>query len=161
MKRFSETDYVDDVAKAPWGQVVQSSKDINEQVIKWSSLFSSLIDKHAPYREIRVFCPWISTDLKNPIRRRGQLKQTAVRTYRNVRNQVATLNRQLKKQYFAQQITNEEGNIKATWKIINQLANKRSISTSINNLNVDGREILKKDAIANSKTNSFVQLVMT
>ena len=60
MKRFSEKDCLDDVAKVPWEQLVQSSNDINELVIKWSSLFSSLIDKHAPYREIRVsekFCP--------------------------------------------------------------------------------------------------------
>ena len=70
--------------------------------------------------------------------------------YRNVRNQVTTLNRQLKKQYFAQKITNEEGNIKATWQIVNQFFKQRSKSTSINGLNVDGREILQKDAIANS-----------
>ena len=169
MKRFSEIDFLDDVAKVPWEQVVQSSNDINELVIKWSSLFSSLIDKHAPYRKIRVsekFCPWISTDLKYLIRRRDQLKQAAVRnnsmslmmTYRNVRNQVTTLNRQLKKQYFAQKITKEEGNMKATWQIVNQFLNKRSKSTSINSLTVDGREILQKDAIANSMNKYFCSI---
>ena len=35
MKRFSEIDFIDDVAKVPWEQVVQSSNDINELVIKW------------------------------------------------------------------------------------------------------------------------------
>ena len=106
MKRFSEKDFLDDVAKVSWEQVVQSSNAINELVIKWPSIFSSLIDKHAPYREIRVrekFSAWLSTDLKNLIRRRDQLKQAAVRnnskplmmTCRNVRNQVTTLNRQL------------------------------------------------------------------
>ena len=113
IERFSEKDFLDDVAKVPWERVVQSSNDINELVIKWSSLFSSVIDKRAPYREIKVsekFCPWISTDLKDLIRRRDQFKQTAVRnnsmslmnTYRNVRNQVTTLNRQLTKQYFTE-----------------------------------------------------------
>ena len=171
MKRFSEKDFIDDVAKVPWEQVVQSSNDINELVIKRSCLFSSLIDKHAPYREIRLsekFCPWISTDLKYLIRRRDQLKQAAVRnnsmslmmTYRNVRNQVTTLNRQLKKQYFAQKITKEEGNMKATWQIVNQFLNKRSKSASINSLNVEGREILQKDLIANSMNKYCVQLVM-
>ena len=82
MKRFSEKDFLDDVAEVPGEQIVQLSNYINELVIKCSSLFSSLIDKHAPYREIRVsekFCPWIPTDLKNLIRRRDQLKQAAVR----------------------------------------------------------------------------------
>ena len=54
MKRFSEKDFLDYVAKAPWEQVVQSSNDISELVIKCTSLFFSLIDKNASYREISV-----------------------------------------------------------------------------------------------------------
>ena len=34
MRRFSGKDFLDDVAKVPWEQVVQSSIDINELVIK-------------------------------------------------------------------------------------------------------------------------------
>ena len=112
MKRFSEKDFLDDVAKVSLEQVVQSSNDSHELVIISSSLFSSLIDKHAQYREIRVpeiFSPWMSTDLKNLILRRDQLKQAAVRNnsmplMMAYRNQVTTLNRQLKKQYFAQKL---------------------------------------------------------
>ena len=115
VKSISQRDFLDDVAKAPSEQVVRSSNDINELAIKWSSLFSSLIDKHAPYREIRVsekFCPWISTDLENLIQRRDHLKKAAVKSksitlmmaYKNVRNEVTSLNRQLKKQYFAEKI---------------------------------------------------------
>ena len=73
-----------------------------------------------------------------------------IMTYRSVRNQGTILNRHLNIQYSAQKITVEEGNMKATWQIINQPLNKRPKSTSINNLNVDGREILQRDAIANS-----------
>ena len=40
--------------------------------------------------------------------------------------------------------------MKATWQIVNQLLNKRSNSTSNISLNADGREVLQKDAIANS-----------
>ena len=80
MKRFSENDFLDDVAKLPWEQVVQSSNDINELVIKCSSLFFFLV--HTSYQELRVsekFCPWISTDLRNLIQRRDYFKQVAVR----------------------------------------------------------------------------------
>ena len=153
MTRFSHKECLDDVAKASWEQVVRSSKDINYLVIKWSYLFS-LIDKHAPYREIRVsekYCPWFSTDLKNLIRRRDHLRKAAVknnsvalmRAFKNVRNQVTSLNRQLKKQYFAEKISCEGGNMKATWATLSQLLNKKSRSTSSNNLNVDGKEILQ------------------
>ena len=63
MKKFSEKDFPDDVAKVPWEQAVQSSIDINELVIKWSSLLSSLIDKHAPYREIKSVREVLPLDL--------------------------------------------------------------------------------------------------
>ena len=74
--------------------------------------------------------------------------------YKTVRNQVTSLNRQLKKQYFAQKIRN----MKASWQIVNQLLNKRSKSTSIDSLNVDGREIFQKDAIANSMNKYFCSI---
>ena len=34
MKRFSQKKFLDDVAKGPWEQVVRSSKDIKDTVIK-------------------------------------------------------------------------------------------------------------------------------
>ena len=46
--------------------------------------------------------------------------------------------------------------MKATWKIINQLSIKKS--TSINNLNFDGREILQKDTIASSMSKCFCSI---
>ena len=45
--------------------------------------------------------------------------------------------------------------MKAIWQIINLPLNKRSKSTIITNLNVDGREILQKDAMANFMNNCF------
>ena len=45
--------------------------------------------------------------------------------------------------------------MKATWQIVNQLLNKRSRSTTIKRLNVDGKEVLQKDAIANSMNKYF------
>ena len=48
--------------------------------------------------------------------------------------------------------------MKSTWQIINQLLNNWSKSTSINSLDVDGREILQKDAIANSMSKYFCSI---
>ena len=45
--------------------------------------------------------------------------------------------------------------MKATWQIVNKLLNKKSKSTSINSLNVEGREILQKGVIANSMNKYF------
>ena len=63
---------------------------------------------------------------------RDYLKKTTIRNrsealmmaYRNAENQVTTLNKQLKKQYYTENFSSHEGNIKATWQTANQILNK-------------------------------------
>ena len=69
---------------------MQSANDINEVVIKSTSLFSTLIDKHALYQGIRVsekFCPYSKKNHSKqaPVRNNSM---SLIITYRNVRNQV-------------------------------------------------------------------------
>ena len=48
--------------------MLNDTDDLKVLVNKWSSLFSLIIDKHAPIAELRVsekLCPWIDKDLKN------------------------------------------------------------------------------------------------
>ena len=78
--------------------------------------------------------------------------------YKNVRNQATTLNRELKKQHFAEKIAKEKGNMKGTWKIINQLVNKRSKSTNISCLSVNGNQISDSSKIANSMNDYFCSI---
>ena len=102
-------------------------------------------------------CPWISTDLKDLICYRDNVKETAIKkrsvdlttAYKSLKNLVTSLNRHLKKQYFSEKIITSEGNIKGTWETINQRLNKRSKATNIKNLNVDGVEVSCNYDIAN------------
>ena len=50
----------------------------------------------------------------------------------DVRNLVNKLNNELKKKYFSEKITMHPGNTKEFWKIINQVLNNWSKSTTIN-----------------------------
>ena len=111
-------------------------------VQQFSDVFSEVIEKHAPLRQIRVsekYCPWINSDLKNLIITRDGLKRSAVKhksqhlmnSYKQYRNQANALNKKLKKQYFSDKINNNKGNMKDSWQTINQLLNKRSQSTNI------------------------------
>ena len=54
---------------------------VDELARKWTSIFTTLIEKHAPYRELRVserYCPWVTLELKNLIRKRDKLKRNAI-----------------------------------------------------------------------------------
>ena len=112
MKKFSEEAFSNDVASMDWEQVLGHSDDINVLVNNWSSIFSAIIEKHAPLRQIRVSerYPWVNTNLKGLIRTRDRLKKAAVKcnsqilmaSYKQVRNKVNSLNLTLKRQYFSE-----------------------------------------------------------
>ena len=69
--------------------------------------------------------------------------------YKKARNAVNNLNVSLKKQYFNNKIIEHKGNMKETWKINNELFNKRSKSTNITSLKDWDVEIGGKREISN------------
>ena len=142
MNNFIEGEFLADAASVCWEHVVPVSDNINLLVNDWSAIFSALIEKHAPLREMRAsekYCPWIDRDLKNVMRTRYKLKRAAIKresrilmdSYRQTRNRVNLLNKQLKKQHYTNKISSNKGNLKDSWKTINELLNKRSKSCNI------------------------------
>ena len=171
MKNFKEDEFLSDVSGICWEHMFLQTDDINTLVNAWSALFSSIIGKHAPLREMRVsekYCPWIDKDLKGLMITRDRLKKAALKnkspilmdSYRQIRNRVNSLNIQLKKQYFSTKISECRGNMKESWKAINELLNKRSKSCNIDCLRDSGNGINNKKEISNIMNSfSFAQLV--
>ena len=60
-----------------------------------------------------------------------------MQAYKEMRNQVNSDNRSLKRKCFKNEITQQEGNVKGTWSVINKLINRRSKTTEIPSLNVE------------------------
>lgn len=84
------------------------------------------------------YCPWIDKDLKGLMMtdrlKKGALKSKStilMDSYRHARNRVNSLNVQLKKQYYSSKISECKGNLKESWKAINELLNKQSKSSNI------------------------------
>ena len=62
-----------------------------------------------------------------------------MQAYKEMRNRVNSDNRSLKREYFKNEITQQEGNVKGTWSVINKLINRRSKTTEIPFLNVENK----------------------
>ena len=75
--------------------------------------------------------------------------------YRQVRNKASRMNADLQKTYFTNKIEEAEGNVKETWSTINKLINKRSKTTTIKSLRVDGINIFDSKEITNSMNHLF------
>ena len=167
MKNFNEEAYLADVFGICWEQMLTGTDDIDILVRNWSNLFSLIIEKHAPMTVMRVsekHCPWIDKDLKKLMQTRYKLKKAAAKRksqflmdpYRQIRNKVNVLNIQLKEQYYyTNKISACQGNMKESWKAINELLNKRSKSSNIDCLKKSGAETVHKKDISNAM-NSFL-----
>ena len=75
--------------------------------------------------------------------------------YRQVRNKVNTLNLQCKREYYTRKISACQGNMKESWKIINEIRNKRSKSSNIDRLIGDKTNIIDKGGISNEMNRFF------
>ena len=67
MKNVSEHMLLADVACINWIRALCQTDGINIFVSNWSSLFSSVIENHAPVQKMQVsdnYCPWVNADLK-------------------------------------------------------------------------------------------------
>ena len=76
-------------------------------------------------------------------------------SYRKIRNKVNSRNVLLKKKHYINRISACIGNMKESWKAINELLNKRSKSSNIDCLKESGTEILNKKDISNAMNNYF------
>ena len=148
------------------GAFFQQTDDINKLVDDWSTLFALIIEKHAPLREMRVsekYCPWINKDLASLMQTRDRLKKAALNSkstvlmdsYRQARNKVTSVNLKLKKQYFSTKISERRGNMKESWKTINEVLNKRSKSCNIDCIKDSGNAIVNKKDISNAMNSFF------
>ena len=142
MKNFNEQMFLRDAASINWVKALDQTDDVNVLVSNWSQLFSSVIKKQAPVQTVRVsdkYCPWVNADLRVLTKSSDKLKLAACKnkstllmsSYRQLRNKVNSLHAKLKRQYFATRVSKSKGNMKETWKTINQLFNKRSKPTNI------------------------------
>ena len=94
---------------------------------------------------------------------RDKLKKSAVKSksslimdsYRQVRNKVNALNIWSKKEYYNNKISACKGNVKKSWKTINELLNKRSKSNSIDSLAGSGSVNVPKEDIPDVMNSYF------
>ena len=149
-------------------QALGFSGNANLLVQHFSNVFSQVIEKHAPLRQIRVseiYCPWINSDLKNLIKTRDRLNRSAVKhksqhlvnSYKQHRNRVNALNKALKKQYFSDKINNSKGNMESC-QTIKSVAEKQSESTNIVGLKESNQAIFGKQSISNKMNEYFCSI---
>ena len=151
MKSFSKSEFLDDLQKIDWKGIVTHTDDVNIIVEQWTTMFSLVLEKHAPLRNRRVserFCPWITKDFKLICASRDKLRKQAIKSksevlfdaYKQMRNKVNKVNIDLKRDYFTNKVASHEGDIKSTWKTINLVLNKNQKPRKLRPLMLMGKK---------------------
>ena len=132
----------------------------------WTKVFVATIDKHAPLKKRKgknVYAPWITSELIQKQHIRDIPKSKAVKLcsdiliegHKNVRNQVNQLKRGLNRDYFTKAMNKAEGNIKNTWQVINKLSDRRSKTTNIPYIEIDGKTVTEPKEKVKELNNYF------
>ncbi len=133
----------------------------------WKENLMSAIDKHAPLISRRVKnrkSPWITKELKQKIRHRDSLKKKANlsndpqiwQQHKQTRNRINNEIKEVKRNYFTNNLDLHKGDMKKTWKLINELSSKNTGKTNrVSELNFNNQEITAPMDIAEAFNNYF------
>ena len=124
---------------------------------------------HAPpvtRRVRREHAPWLTSEIKRKIYDRDFLKKKSVKTgsanfynaYKKARNELNSLIKSTKARYYNDALNQCKKDPKAMWKTINQLTNKTSKTTNINELVIDQNVITEPQKIADSLNTYFNEI---
>jgi len=145
---FNEEDFLEDMRKNPW-DMMDIVDDPNEKLYIWQIMFLEVLDKHAPLRKKRVRnceAPWLTPQLKQEMFCRNHLKKQAINSglstswqaYRIAKNKVNYKLDKAKRDFYVSNLDQSKGNPKRTWKLINNLLNRKTKNTVVTNLKVNG-----------------------
>ena len=125
---------------------------MNESLTRFLHTFNRISNKHAPIKSIKIKGksnkPWKTKGLKKLIKVRNQLYKNWLTTcdsnyynrYKMYRNKIVTINKLYRTIYY-DSILKESTNSKKMWDNINLIINKKWPSSTIDNLQVNGKTL--------------------
>ena len=140
-KHYKADAFNDDVSKAPWS-IVDIFDDVEDKLHVFNSLFSSILDQHAPIKTFKVRGkpnPCITDNIRALMKTRDYWRKEARKSndplawtaYRNLRQEVKREIKIAEREFFSEQIERNPGNTNNIWKAIRQIIPRKSTSQRI------------------------------
>ena len=132
-------------------------------------MFFKIWDKHAPIKKRKISSKrlaWLTSDLIHEkhhlkfLHRKARSNNTTESwlTYKKAKNRYNRHIKNSKRYYYEKRLHSHSGNIKQTWKTINEILNKSSSRNKINEIKDENGEILDETSISNAFNKYFVEL---
>ena len=174
-KHFDREQFTLDMLEVDWKVILKTEyNDPNFSFNEFEANLNSIIDKYMPLKKLtnkeikQHNKPWITNGLRNSVRRRDSLHKKYIKAknnvmksdyhvkYKELRNQIVSLCRISKKNYYQNYFSKYTNNLKETWKGIKKLINldkKNNITPT--SLMVDNKMISNQKEVANEFNNYF------
>ena len=148
------------------------SDDVNYAYNYFVSKYNEDFDKYCPIKKVKVKSnytskPWLSKGLLNACKKKNQLYKIYVKTkskkmldnYKRYKNKLTSITRVEEKKYYTVSLSKCTNNVKATWKILNNIITKKnSVNLFPDKFYENGVEITNKIDIANGFNKFFVNV---
>lgn len=165
MKKYAPELLIEDLNNVQWAHI-DALDDPNEMADFWENSFNDVINKYLPIRKRRIRnrpCPWLTKDIRELMHRRDHLKKLYVRSkseddwksYKIARNEVNVAIRKAKKRFATNEISNNEGDSKRTWRAMNLLLGRNSKISCIAELKIDQSICTDSDMISDAFNDHF------
>ena len=170
MKRYNKEAFNESLKQMDWSNVLQC-KDVNEAWCSFKHRFLEVVDKVAPYKEIRIKQrtePWVNDDILEAIRARNrkynkfraQKDEQTWAEYKKARNEVNRLLVNTKKAYFNEKIAEYKHDSGQLWKSLKQLGYSKRMKTKNSNITLDlGNTITSDKGIVATGFNEYFSSV--
>ena len=166
-----EVQFMNELAMFDWSNIYNDD-DSNMQYTHFTTAVGKLIDKHFPLKTIRmnyntIRNSWITRGIIRTIKRKNKLYRAKLKNptpkytkkFRHYRNKLNHLIRFTKKNYYKSKLDKAQGDMRATWRIINEILNKKkSQPVHISNIVHNGKQFDKKIDIANQLNKFFTNI---
>lgn len=172
MKHYSVDIFTSLLENCDWSSVLQSNC-VNSAWVNFKSKLTSVLDKVAPKRIIRIKQrtePWMSSDILEKIRQRDKIRylmnkgnsDVSFKDFALLRNQIQREVKRAKSQYFKSELDDSQGDPKKLWKHLNNLgySTKDSSKAKIV-LEVDGKLCSDSLSVCNHINNFFSHVADT
>ena len=137
-KHYSPIDFSNDVSLAPWS-IVDVFDDVEDKLYAFDSLFTEILDRHAPVKTFKARCkpnPCVTNNIRGLMKTRDDLRKKAKKTndplswtaYRYFRQEVKREIRIAEREFVAEQIQRNPNNTNNIWKAIRQRVPNKSTS---------------------------------
>ena len=164
-KKINVDEFINDLILVNWDRY-QIISNVHEAWSFFHSELTRIIDKHAPFKTIKVrgsHLPWITSDLLSSFRQRDKAwalyRMTKDRahweSYRLLRNKCKTLTRNAKSNYYKESLNHDFKNSKQFWKKIKTITNSSDKNTHCNQLKANNTILHNPLLIAQAFNNHF------